>query len=85
MDEYKHESEEIFQTAISKFMGLKLEEREDSDTLCLFIGADNLWKEIDSHGETGLDRMYKDAVIRAIPTSYIDVKFAVHRDNSFFF
>lgn len=34
------------------------------------------------HGETISDQAYKDVITLAIPNSYIDVKFAVHRDRS---
>ena len=69
-------------TAMSKFMNLELEDGEDPKTL--FLEEDNLREEAERHAETISDQANKDAVIRAIPTSYSDVKFAVRRDHSFF-
>lgn len=39
--------------------------------------------EVERHGEKNSDWAYKDAVIRAVPNSYSDVKFAAHEDHSF--
>ena len=49
-----------------------------------FFEADNLREEVERHGETISDRAYKDALIRVIPNSYIDMRFTVHRDPFFF-
>ena len=62
-------------------MNLKLEDGENPGTL--FFEEYVLRKEVERHGETISDRTCKGAVIRAIPISYNDVKFAFHRDHSF--
>lgn len=64
---------------MSSFMGLKLEDGEDPDTL--FFEADNLREEVQHNGNTISGHACKDAIIRAIPNNHSDVEFAVHRDR----